>query len=194
MKLLYWNREKYRNGFSDETLQSLKEELGDFYFIPEGGTNDLAVRGTSEIIKEIDIPFDFICSAVGTGGTIAGLIKGKRTFNYHVIGFSALNNSGFLEEAVEDLIGKDYCNWIINNEYSFGGYAKFTNELINFINKFYVQHNIELDPIYTGKMMFGLLDLIGKGFFKPGSVIIALHTGGLQGKIGFNKRYKNILL
>jgi 1-aminocyclopropane-1-carboxylate deaminase len=194
MKLLYWNREKFRAGFNHSTLTALKDDLGEFYFIPEGGTNELAVLGTKEIIDEIEMVFDSICCPVGTGGTIAGLVKGAPHFPYKVIGFSALKNNGFLEETIKKLIGTDHNDWEINNNYSFGGYAKHTSELINFINQFKRQHHIELDPIYTGKMMYGLYDLIKNRFFREGSIIIAVHTGGLQGNAGFNLRYNNLLV
>ena len=78
-------------------------------------------------------------------------------------------------------------------QYHFGGYAKFTGELIHFINAFREQHSIALDPVYTGKMMYGIFDQIRKGYFKKGSKIIAVHTGGLQGIAGFNEQFGELI-
>jgi 1-aminocyclopropane-1-carboxylate deaminase len=194
MQLIYWNREKFRRGFDDEILNELQKSEGDFYFVPEGGTNELAVKGASEIINDIEIPFDFICSAVGTGGTLAGLINGRKEFDFSVLGFAVLKNTGFLEKGIKKLAGESSNTWEMFNSYSFGGYAKFDQSLIYFINRFFAKHQIELEPIYTGKMMFGIYDLIRKGYFSKNKVIIALHTGGLQGKEGFNQRFGKILL
>jgi len=169
-------------------------EREQFYFIAEGGTNVLAVKGTREIIDDIKIDFNYICSPVGTGGTLAGLIASKSKMRFKVLRFSALKNSGFLEESVVSLIGEEERQWKIMNEYNFGGYAKFNDDLIKFINDFYVENQVELDPVYTGKMMFGIYDLIKEGFFWEGATIVAVHTGGIQGKKGFNQRFGNVLL
>ena len=75
-------------------------------------------------------------------------------------------------------------------DYHFGGYGKIKPELITFINKFKSNHNIPLDPIYTGKMMFGIFDLIEKGFFPKNSKVLVVHTGGLQGISGMNLKFK----
>lgn len=184
MRLVYMDRETYRNKKSTVVIERLKEEFGDFYLIPEGGTNDLAIRGCEEIIEVMDQDFDVITTAVGTGGTIAGLISGLKG-NRKVLGFSSLKGD-FLKDEVQDLlqsIDQGYLdNWEINTEYHFGGYAKTKPELLAFINAFEQEFNIPLEPIYTGKMMYGLFDLIENDAFKPGTRILAVHTGGLQGR------------
>jgi 1-aminocyclopropane-1-carboxylate deaminase len=159
------------------------------YILPEGGTNSLALKGSGEIIDEIDIDFDVICTPVGTGGTIAGLInslKGKK----QVLGFSSLKGD-FITHDVNKLLDEtnnhSLSNWSINSNYHFGGYAKWNSALIEFINQFYNQYGIPLCPIYTGKMMFGIMDLIEKNHFPDNTKILALHTGGLQGIKGFNE-------
>ncbi len=112
-------------------------------------------------------------------------------------GFPALKNGGFLRIDIAKLISKynskKYDNWDLILDYHFGGYAKFNENLIDFINQFKAKHTIQLDPIYTGKLMYGIFDLIGKGFFKSGEKILAIHTGGLQGINGFNERFGNII-
>jgi 1-aminocyclopropane-1-carboxylate deaminase len=184
MDLVYMDRETYRNKKSTAFIEKLIDGFGDFYLIPEGGTNDLAIRGCEEIIEAIDLEFDVLATAVGTGGTIAGLISGLKG-NKKVLGFSALKGD-FLKGEVQDLLQSinqgHLDNWDINTDYHFGGYAKTKPELLEFINAFEQEFNIPLEPIYTGKMIFGLFDLIENDAFLPGTRILAVHTGGLQGR------------
>ena len=91
------------------------------------------------------------------------------------------------------LINLQTSNFELQNSYHFGGYAKHKPELIEFINTFKLNFDIPLDPVYTGKMMYGICDLIDKNYFEKGSTIVAIHTGGLQGIKGFNERFKNII-
>lgn len=192
MKLFYIERDAYRNKNDPEFIKQLEKEHAPFYLIPEGGTNELAIQGCEEIINEITQPFDVLCCPVGTGGTISGLISGIYG-RKKVIGFSALKGD-FLREEVHSLLKKyrkTYSNWSINCDYHFGGYAKIRPALIDFIIDFEKQHAIPLEPIYTGKMLFGIMDLIRKNEFKSGTRIMAIHTGGLQGNAGFAFRKKN---
>jgi 1-aminocyclopropane-1-carboxylate deaminase len=163
----------------------LKQKFGNFYVIPEGGTNDLAIKGCEEILSEKDSKFDVICVAVGTGGTISGLINSAKN-HQRVIGFPALKGD-FLEQEIEGLTTKRE-NWSLLNEYHFGGYAKYNKALISFINQFYEVTKIPLDPIYTGKMLFGIVDVIKKDYFSENSKILIIHTGGLQGIEGVNQK------
>jgi 1-aminocyclopropane-1-carboxylate deaminase len=184
MKFHFVSRELYRQKSSFGFIEKMKNKWGDFYLIPEGGTNFLAVDGCQEILTKEDSEFDFICAAVGTGGTISGLIKSLKK-HQKVIGFPALKGN-FLSEEIKKYIVKKH-NWRLQKEYHFGGYAKFTDELIEFINNFKQETGILLDPVYTGKMIFGILDLIKKDTFVEGSKLLAIHTGGIQGISGFNK-------
>ncbi len=190
MKLHYVSRSEYRNKTESDFLENLKNRFGDFYHIPEGGSNALAVEGCMEIKESIDQNYQVICSPVGTGGTLAGLIA-SHDQTVDILGFSALKGEGFLDQEVNNLLSSRTIKskWKINYDYHFGGYAKIKPELIEFINVFHSKHEIALDPIYTGKMMFGLYDLISKGDFEKGTTIIALHTGGLQGIKGIEGRY-----
>ncbi|MFZ4671377.1 MAG: 1-aminocyclopropane-1-carboxylate deaminase/D-cysteine desulfhydrase [Flavobacterium sp.] len=176
------SRETYRNKNSEEFIINLKEKFGDFYLLPEGGTNDLAIKGCEEVLTERDADFDYICCAVGTGGTIAGIINCSKP-SQQVLGFPALKGD-FLKEDICKFAKNN--NWELITNYHFGGYGKVTEELIFFINEFYQQYEIPLDPIYTGKMVFGVLDLIEKKWFPDNSKILLLHTGGLQGILGMN--------
>lgn len=187
MRFKFISREDYKNKNSLSFLADLKKEFGAYYQIPEGGTNALAVKGCEEILSEKDNLFDVICVAVGTGGTIAG-ISNSATSAQKIIGFPALKGD-FLSTEIQKFTSKT--NWELNNSYHFGGYGKINRELIDFINKFADQQKVLLDPIYTGKMVFGILDLVQKGYFKPNTRILAIHTGGLQGIVAMNNKLLN---
>jgi 1-aminocyclopropane-1-carboxylate deaminase len=186
MKFHFVSREEYKQKTSPIFLKKLKEKFGSFYLLPEGGTNDLAVKGCEEILNNEDVSYDYVCCAVGTGGTIAGIINSSNS-NQKILGFSALKGD-FLKKDIAALVSKS--NWEIFTTYHFGGYAKINNELIDFINLFKVETGILLDPIYNGKMMFGIYDLIKNGYFKKNTSILAIHTGGLQAIEGMNALLK----
>lgn len=186
MKLKFVDRTQYRNKMSPTFINELKAVYGDFYMIPEGGTNALAVQGCQEILTPEDKQYDIVCSAVGTGGTISGIINSS--FNkQRIIGFPALKGT-FLTAEIKKYTSKT--NWELNTEYHFGGYGKINIPLIEFINQFKTKHQIPLDPIYTGKMIFGIFDQVRKGNFKKNTRILAIHTGGLQGISGMNRKLK----
>ena len=187
MEFVFVTREEYRNKNNEEFIERLKHNHGDFYIIPEGGTNALAIKGCEEILNSEDDEFDYICCAVGTGGTISGIINCSKPCQ-KVLGFPALKGD-FLTEDIRKFANKD--NWELITEYHFGGYAKITPELIDFMNDFYVHFKIPLDPIYTGKMVFGVFDLIKKNYFPQNAKILLIHTGGLQGIEGMNLVLKN---
>lgn len=185
MNLFYVSREEYRKKNERDFTAQLKRQFGDFYLIPEGGTNQLAVKGCAEFASEklLELDFDYLCLPVGTGGTMAGIIaglSGKR----HVLGFSVLKDGAFLRDEVKALVkefsGRDFSNWHLMTEYHFGGYAKKTKELDEFISRMKVEQNLPLEFVYSGKMAAGVFDLISKNYFKPGSKILLLHTGGLR--------------
>ena len=186
MHLEFISRAAYRQKTEDSFLHSLQKEYPKFYIIPEGGTNALAIDGCREILTEADHEFNVICCAVGTGGTISGLINSSLP-HQKIIGFPAVKGT-FLREDICKFAQQS--NWDLCHEYHFGGYAKVNLELIQFINKFKQEFELPLDPIYTGKMMFGIFDLIQKGFFSKSEKILAIHTGGLQGIEGMNHYLK----
>ena len=187
MKFKFISRTDYRKKHTSDFINELKREFGEFYLIPEGGTNDLAIKGCEEILKQDDNEFDLICCAVGTGGTIAGLINSAKK-DQRVLGFPALKGDFLTKEIKKYAIPGE--NWSLNTDYNFGGFGKINLDLINFINRFFQETNIPLDPIYTGKMMYGIVDLIKKNFFEKGTKILTIHTGGLQGVDGMNSYLK----
>ena len=188
MHLHFVSREVYRAKYNEAFINDLKRSYGSFYLLPEGGSNCAAIKGCREIVEGMDQAFDYICCSVGTGGTLAGIIT-TAGITAQALGFAALKGQ-FLTEDVKNHLND--CNqnarvdWQIQSDYHFGGYAKFTNELIEFINDFYRQFDIKLDPVYTGKLFFGIFDMIENDLFPPGSIVLAIHSGGLQGIEGFN--------
>ena len=184
MELKFVSRSDYRllrhyKGCHD--LPGLKPRQ---YWLPEGGAQALALKGVAELVNEIDVGYDLICTACGTGTTLAGIIDAVPD-PVSVMGFAALKNAGFLRADVESLLPRPQTNWQLNLDYHFGGFAKTNAGLMAFIADFEDKTGIPLEPVYTGKMMYALYDLIIKHTFKPGRRLIAVHTGGLQGKRGF---------
>ena len=177
MQFYFATRTQYRDKTNADFLTELHQQFGDFYLIPEGGTNEFAVKGCEEILTEDDEKFDFVCCAVGTGGTISGIINSLQP-HQKALGFPALKGD-FLFDEIQKYAKND--RWDLITDYHFGGYAKINEQLKQFMSQFYKKYLITLDPIYTSKMFFGVIDLISKGYFKPHSKILLIHTGGLQG-------------
>ncbi|WP_188405268.1 1-aminocyclopropane-1-carboxylate deaminase/D-cysteine desulfhydrase [Psychroflexus salis] len=187
MQFYFETRENYQNKYASSQLEKYKNLFGEVFVIPEGGTNALAIQGCKEILSNEDSKFDVICSSAGTGGTVAGLIEAASN-HQEVIAFSALKGN-FLKDEIKKWTSKT--NWQLNTDFHLGGYAKVSEELIQFINSFYTTYQIPLDPIYTGKMLFGLFQLIKSGYFSENTRILAIHTGGLQGVESMNKKLQS---
>lgn len=187
MQFEFVSRETYRLKTEATFLEQLQQQYGAFYLIPEGGTNAFAIQGCEEILTPEDASFDFVACAIGTGGTISGLINSVLPYQ-KVLGFPALKGD-FLQDEIRNFVRQD--NWELITDYHFGGYGKVTNDLIDWINRFYAQTQIPLDPVYTGKMVFGIVDLIAKNYFPENAKILLIHTGGLQGIQGMNLKLKN---
>jgi 1-aminocyclopropane-1-carboxylate deaminase len=181
MKLHYISREEYRKKIAPDFIQRLRNLFGDFYLIPEGGTNELAVKGCREWARmlEQETDFDYVCLPVGTSGTMAGLINGLSPIK-KVIGFPVLKGAQFLEGEIEKHLTMKSKNWSLIYDYHFGGYGKSNSILESFITEIKAQHELPLDKVYTSKLMYGLLDLIRNHYFSEGTKILVLHTGGLQ--------------
>jgi len=184
MQLKFISRSLYREL---RHYERLPEQKPNEYWLPEGGALEYALHGVAEILEEIDINFDTLCLPCGTGTTMAGIIAAA-PHDINILGFAALKARHFLENDVTKLLpdaSGNLCQWSINYDYHFGGFAKISQKLLEFITRFEHQTGIELEPVYTGKMMYGIYALIEQGFFTRGQRIIAIHTGGLQGKRGF---------
>lgn len=181
MQLHFISREAYRNKHTENFLQELKEQFGSFHLIPEGGSNALGFKGCMEWGTHLQGTADLFCLAAGTGATAAGIAKVNPSAL--VWAFSALKNGGFLKEEAEKIAGSPLPNLHIITDYHFGGYAKYNSELLHFIHEIESEYQIPLEQVYTGKALYGLLDLFKKGKVNPGLKVCFIHTGGLQGKL-----------
>lgn len=196
------SRSKYNLKDEPDFLEALKETLPQVYIIPEGGKGVKGVLGCAEILKEVEAPFDIVCAAAGTGTTMAGMLLSN--YDAEFLAFPALKGGAFLKRAIADqlLAAAKTLSTSINEKkiiesrlslkenYHFSGYGKVNDQLINFMNGFYDSYGLKLDPVYTGKMMFGLFDLIEKGEIESGKRVLVIHSGGLQGIAGMNERLK----
>jgi 1-aminocyclopropane-1-carboxylate deaminase len=179
MRLMYMDRAVYRRKTCPEVETALRERFGDFYLIPEGGSNPLAVRGCAELPSEIREPFDVICCACGTGGTLAGIAVGLQS-RRRAIGFSAVKGGGFLREDVtrlQEAYARPTTNWSIETDFHFGGFARRNTELNRFIGDFRDRHGLELDWVYVAKMLYGVFSLVSAGKFARDTTIVAVVTG-----------------
>ena len=183
MEFRFVTREAYRN--KESLTQILQKEFPEALIIPEGGTNDRAVEGIQYMLNSETKSFDYLCTAVGTGGTVAGISKFAEE-NQQVLGFKVVDDDSLYNRVVE-LSKRNNCKLIEAHD---GGYGKISDENIRFINVFKEKYGIQLDPIYTGKMMRKIFELIDNNYFPDGSKILAFHTGGLQGIFGANERLK----
>ncbi|MEM6377138.1 MAG: pyridoxal-phosphate dependent enzyme [Bacteroidota bacterium] len=193
MQLVFVSRTEYRQKNTPDFQAELKKRFGDFYLIPEGGTNAEALKGTAEmgieILEQLDIVPDEIRLCCGTGGTAAGLIQGLAGKSY-VKGYSVLKGD-FHQAEIQSLLTATPAlqNWQIHTDAHCGGYAKTTPELLHFIRHFAMENGIFLDPIYTGKLFFAFWKDLENDQLKAGTKIILVHSGGLQGIAGFNERF-----
>lgn len=179
MQFRFITRENYRE--KEFLTKNLQEEFPNALIIPEGGSNEFAVQGIQHMLTNETKEFDYLCSAVGTGGTLTGISRFAAK-NQKILGFKVVEDSS-LEEKIFNWSGKKNFELI---SASFGGYGKISRGNIRFINNFKEKFGIQLDPIYMGKMMQKLLEMIDGNYFEEGCKILAFHTGGLQGIEGAN--------
>ena len=178
MQLQFISRADYRQKHTPEFLQAVLQRYPHAYVIPEGGCNDLAIQGCAEILSEADKrDFEVICCAVGTGGTLAGLINASAS-QQRLIGYAALKTDHLSAEIMHMTHKRQ---WQVFSEEVFGGYGRFNAELLDFIANTQARNDLPLDPIYTGKAFYRLSQHIAEGLFAPNSRILFIHTGGLQG-------------
>ncbi|MGD1845187.1 MAG: 1-aminocyclopropane-1-carboxylate deaminase/D-cysteine desulfhydrase [Salibacteraceae bacterium] len=192
MQLHYIDRTTYRQKHLPAVYTALLDAFGPAYLIPEGGSNSLGVAGCREVWEGISVPIDVVACACGTGATFAGLVDaapaGTRGW-----GFAVLKQGEHLKGPIGQWLGEDWsttASWDLITDYHFGGYARYTPELLQFLAAFKSQQGFALDPVYTGKLFYGLFDQVRQGAFRRGTSILAVHTGGLQGIAGFQKRHQ----
>ena len=193
MKLIFTDRASYRN--KSKLFEEHFAENQNVFYIEEGGAGQEAVAGCVELVDELTESYDHIFCASGTGTTAAGILKGIQLQNLsstlHAV--SALKNGEFLHEEIARY--SDHSpSFCLHTDYHFGGYAKTKPELLQFMQHFSASTGILLDPVYTGKMLFAVYDLVRRDYFSPGSKILAIHTGGLLGLLGMTKQINESIL
>ncbi|GGC29179.1 1-aminocyclopropane-1-carboxylate deaminase [Parapedobacter defluvii] len=189
MELRFVDRTAYRD--KPALFQRYFAEDQTAYFVDEGGYGAAGAKGCAEIIDELGQIYDHIFCACGTGTTLAGLCMGKirNGLDTTIHGIPVLAGSGFIKAAVAELCadgGAD--DLVLHTDYHFGGYARTTPELDAFIRRFCANTGILIEPVYTGKLLYGIFDLASRGHFRRGETILALHTGGLTGILGMHER------
>ncbi len=191
MKLIHVSRSTYKRRNEEDYLAALRKQFPAAYLIPEGGANALGVKGCEDIVTECqqEIDFDFITVDCGTGATLAGMVR-KLLPHQKAVGVQVLKAADFISKEVQRFSPSHVGSFEVQTDYHFGGYAKYQPELISFMQWFYGETGIKLDPIYTGKQFFAVFDLLKKGHFPKGATIVLTHTGGLQGIEGFEERYE----
>jgi 1-aminocyclopropane-1-carboxylate deaminase len=181
MRLHFVSREAYALRDDTQFLQDIEDLFGNSYIIPEGGNNDAGRKGAGEIADYIHQGATHVCLPVGTGTTFAGL-RNRLDVAVGMTGFTAVKNGAYLEDEVaRQLNDQQTKNWALETSCHFGGFAKTTPILLDFIRAFHTATGILLDIVYTGKMMFGICGLIERNAFAEGENIVCIHTGGLQG-------------
>ncbi len=190
MQLRFIKRIEYKHKHRAEFIQKLHDEVGGFYLIPEGGDNNAGKKGCAELLTELQQSYDIICCEIGSGTMFSSLIQ-NNTSNTQFLGFAVMKNPQLDQDIRNSLTDsndhkKTPTIWSVNHDYHFGGFAKTTDELNIFIENFKADHDIQLEPVYSAKLLWGIFDLINKDYFKTGSTILAIHGGGLQGLRGFD--------
>jgi len=186
MQLKFITRLEYKQKTSVTFINNLKQEFGDFYLIPEGGNNLAGMKGCSELLDELEDEYEVICCEVGSGTMFSSLIQNNKVADTKYLGFAVMKNPQLDKDIKESLTDNaNLTNWKINHNYHFAGFAKTSPELDEFIKNFKHEHEIQLEPVYSGKMLWGIFDLIKLDHYKPGTKILAIHGGGLQGLRGY---------
>jgi 1-aminocyclopropane-1-carboxylate deaminase len=181
MELRFISREQYDLKEDGAWLKELVSEYSDPFIIPEGGANSLGREGAGDMSRFISSDYTHVCISIGTGTSFIGL-RNRLETTQTMLGFAPMKGGSYLKSYVSEFIEKDqHNNWLIFDDWHFGGFGKWSEELIEFMNAFYEQNNMPLDVVYTSKMMAGVKELISQDFFAPSARILCIHTGGLQG-------------
>lgn len=188
MQLYAVNRIEYKQRHDEAYLAALQARFPNAYILPEGGTNEFAIEGCKELAQSLP-KHDYLICPTGSGGTLAGLIEGSSSKST-LLGIAVLKQADYLRDEIRALSprAKSQSNWQLLTQFHNGGYGRFTTELWQFCQYMQQQYQLPLEPIYSGKMMYALWQLINNDYFAPGSKIIAIHTGGLQGLDGLKYR------
>ncbi len=186
MQLEFISRADYRDKTDPDFIESLHKTYGDFYLIPEGGDNQLARKGCAELLDELEEDYDMICCEVGSGTMLSALIEHNPSPDTAFTGFVVMKNPQLDQSINKTLPNNCPTQWQLNHDYHFGGFARTSETLNRFIQHFKTAHKIQLEPVYSGKMLYGIFDMIEQGNIKHNSRVLAIHGGGLQGLRGFD--------
>jgi 1-aminocyclopropane-1-carboxylate deaminase len=188
IELLFTDRESYR-----DKPALFTKHFGDnpaAFFIDEGGASAEGAKGCSELVDELTEPYDHIFCACGTGTTAAGIINGiqkhKLTTQFNAV--PVFKNGVFIKDEIDKFLLTPV-EYHLHTAYHFGGYGKTDKRLIDFIKQFVAETGILIEPVYTGKMLYAIYDLAAKDHFKPGSSILAIHSGGIWGLLGMKDKF-----
>lgn len=184
MTFEFVDRQTYRLRHQPTWLNALLQRYPKAYFLPEGGSNPLAINGFESVINELNQQcpsWTHLLCAVGTGGTLAGLAKFAQP-HQQIWGIASLKNAGYLREQISEWAGLDKTNWRLFTEFHGGGYGKTSNDVLNISQQFEQNNGVKLDPVYTAKLVFAFNRLIQAGAFAANSRVVLYHSGGLQGR------------
>lgn len=192
MSLNFVDRLTYKQRYEETYLAQLQSEYPNAFIVPEGGSNQFALPGMGEVIHELNVQtkFDYLLTPVGSGGTLAGLALANKGV-HQLVGIAVLKQHGYLEQQVTKLLGdkaNTTSNWRVIDEYHDGGYGKYSQQNAHKIKEFSQKTGVPFEPVYSGKMLIGFLNLLEQGYFKENSTVVLLHTGGLQGLGGMCER------
>lgn len=193
MTLQWLSRRDYRNIAPVDCIVDYAKKYPDAWIIPEGGSSEQGVLGVRELFERMwsagGMNYDVIACPVGSGATLAGIVSADLG-ELRCVGFSALKGASDLESRVQGHLGsaQGVKSWEISHDYHFGGFAKLNKRLTDFISGIHQTHDLLLDPVYTGKMLYGLLEWVYQGRISKDARILAVHTGGLQGWRGFGDK------
>lgn len=179
MQLHFVSRQDYKNKSDITYLSNLQQQFPDYYIVPEGGDNALGSQGCKEILTEATNQYQQLFCAFGTGSTFRGIAQSLKPHQQ----LTAINVLKFEANSINE-------QTVVNNHYHFGGYVKHTKELLDFKLWFENQYTIELDYVYTAKLFYAVFDLMKTGRLNPENKTLIIHSGGLQGNVGYEQRYK----
>ena len=183
MELIFITRADYNRKDEPEWVKTLVAHFDDLFIIPEGGANEPGRKGAELICRFIKPDHTHIAVSVGSGTTLEGIRNGTVACQ-EVMGFAPMKQGIYLKEHIEKHLHADkQANWQLFDTWHFGGFARWNEELVSFMNTFYETNHIPLDMVYTAKMMYGIKDMLNSGAFAPGARILCIHTGGLQGNV-----------
>ena len=188
MQIIFVTKDDYERQHEPQWATELVAHFDETYIIPEGGANEWGRKGAGLITRFIKDTYTHIAVSVGTGTTLTGL-RNKTNTQQHILGFAPMKGGNYLTDHITPHLLPDHnANWQLIDNWHFGGFGKWNDSLIAFMNDFHTQNNVPLDIIYTSKMMFGIQQLISENFFPLDSKILCIHTGGLQGNSSVSDR------